>query len=85
MNLMDFIPQELLIVIAATNVFGAFLKSLDSKYFKDKYIPIVLILFSITFSITISGYNTQSILQGILCWGTATGFSQIVIQSKKGE
>lgn len=85
MNLMDFIPQELFIVIAATNVFGAFLKCIDNKYFKDKYIPIALIVFSITFSITLTGYSATSILQGVLCWGTATGLSQIVIQAKKGE
>lgn len=85
MNLMEFIPKELLIVIAATNVFGVFLKCIDNKYFKDKYIPIVLIIFAITFSVVLTGYSATSILQGVLCWGTATGLSQIVIQSKKGE
>ena len=83
MNIMEFIPSELLIVIASTYVVGVFLKKIES--FKDKFIPIVLMLFAILFSLIITGFNATSVLQGILCWGSATGISQVLIQANKVE
>ena len=91
-NLMDFIPATLLIVIAATYVAGIFLK--ESK-FKDKYITLALMTFSITFAMLIDMINQQyktayeavvyGILQGILCWGVAVGINQTTKQLKKDE
>ena len=85
MDIMKFIPTELLIVIAATYVVGIFLKQIDNKYFKDKFIPIALMLFAIVFSLVTTGFNATSVLQGILCWGSATGISQVLIQANKQE
>lgn len=83
MEILSFIPEKLFIVIAATYILGMFFKSLDSKYFKDKFIPIALMIFAIIFSIVMNGFSGTSFLQGILCWGVAAGFNQILVQAKK--
>jgi len=83
MNIMEFISTELLIVIAATYVMGIFLKSIDNQKFKDKFIPLTLMIFSIGFSLAITGLTFNSVLQGILCWGAATGINQLTVQAKK--
>lgn len=83
MELLEFIPNELLIVIVATNVLGVFLKKFEG--IKDKYIVPLLMIFSILFSMLICGFNTSSFLQGILSWGVAVGLNQTIKQTLKEE
>lgn len=83
-NLLTFIPENLLILIAAIYVIGIFLKKLESV--KDNYITVILMLFAITFAVLLNIINGQykvlyeavinAILQGILCWGVAIGINQ---------
>ncbi|MDU5111398.1 MAG: phage holin family protein [Clostridium sp.] len=83
-NLLTFIPENLLILIAAIYVFGIFLKKLESV--KDNYITLILMLLAITFAVLLNIFNSQykvlyeaiinAILQGILCWGVAVGINQ---------
>lgn len=73
-NILNFIPEQLLIIIISTYVMGMFLKSVE--YIKDNYIPILLMIFSVIFSMTIEGFTSESILHGILCWGVAVGINQ---------
>ena len=92
-NLIQFIPENLLILIVATYTLGIFLKKLEGV--KDKYITISLMLFSITFSVLLNLINTEymvmykaivnAVLQGILCWGVAVGTNQLKVQSNKLE
>lgn len=92
-NLLSFIPEHLLILIAATYVVGIFLKKANN--FKDNKITIALMIFSITFSILLTLINTEykrmfdaivnASLQGILCWGVAVGLNQTGKQLKKEE
>lgn len=92
-NLIQFIPENLLILIVATYTLGIFLKKLDGV--KDKYITISLMVFSITFSILLNIINTEymvmyksvvnAVLQGILCWGVAVGVNQTTKQLTKEE
>lgn len=82
-NLLNFIPEELLILIVATYVLGIFFKRLESV--KDKYITIFLMVFSIVLSMVISSPSAQSLLQGILCWGVAVGVNQTAKQLGKVE
>ena len=82
-NLMNFIPEQLLILIAATYVMGIFLKKLESV--KDKYITIILMVFTITFSMVLTGLSATAFLQGILCWGVAVGLNQTAKQLTKQE
>lgn len=80
-NILNFIPEELLILIAATYVFGVFLKKLERV--NDKYITSILMMFSVIFSMVLSGLSATAFLQGILCWGVAVGVNQTAKQLKK--
>ena len=82
-NLMNFIPEQLLILIAATYVLGVFLKKLESV--KDKYITIILMVFTIVFSMVLSGLSATAFLQGIFCWGVSVGINQPAKQLSKQE
>ncbi|MEG0297635.1 MAG: phage holin family protein [Clostridium sp.] len=82
-NLVELVPNDLGIVIAATYVMGIYLKS--QPRVKDHYIPTVLVLLAIVASMLISGFNVNSLLQGILCWGISIGINQTAKQIIKGE
>lgn len=93
MDIMSFIPSNLLIVIVAIYVVGVFLKKIEM--IKDKYITILLMLFGITFAVLLSIINAKykvslevivnGLLQGILCWGVSVGVNQTVKQLVKQE
>lgn len=80
-NLISFIPEQLLILIAAIYIMGMFLKEVE--FIKDKYITILLMIFSISFSMVLIDPTATSFLQGILCWGVAVGINQTYKQLKK--
>lgn len=90
-NLLNFIPENLLILIGVIYVFGIFLKKLESV--KDNYITVILMVFGITFAILLNIINSEykvlfdvivnGILQGILCWGVAVGVNQTTKQLNK--
>lgn len=92
-NLLTFIPENLLILIAAIYVIGIFLKKLESV--KDNYITVILMLFAITFAVLLNIINGQykvlyeaiinAILQGILCWGVAIGVNQTAKQISRAK
>lgn len=82
MELIEFIPESLFILVVATNILGIFLKKLE--FVKDNYIPIILLGFAIIFSIALQGYSPTSFLQGIIVWGVAVGLHQTVHQIAKG-
>ena len=89
----QFIPETLMIVIAAAYVVGIFLKKLENV--KDKYITLILMLFCITFSVLLNLVNenassnyqgiVNAVLQGILCWGVSVGINQTAKQLNKKE
>ena len=83
MEFMDYIVENVLILIPVLYIIGTFLKGLD--IIKDKYIPLILMAFSIAFSIAILGLNVDSIIQGILITGTTVLSNQLIKQSKKDE
>ena len=80
MNILEFIPQNLMILIASNYCLGIFLK--QSKI-NDKFIPALILVFSVIFSCLITKFEAMSILQGVLCWGTSTGIYDIKHQLKK--
>lgn len=83
MDLLEFVPETLLILIVATNVIGVFLKRMEIV--KDKYIVFILMAFSVAFSLVLEGVSAVSFLQGVICWGVAVGLNQSVKQFSKGE
>lgn len=92
-SLLTFIPEKLLILIAAIYVFGIWLKKIESV--KDNYITVILMVFAIIFAVLLNLINSQykvmyeaivnAILQGILCWGVAVGLNQTYKQLNKSE
>lgn len=70
-ELMQFIPQELLILLMCTPIVGEMLKV---SVYTEKIIPIVLFGFDIIFSILLlRSWEPIVILQGIAVWGIALG------------
>ena len=83
MDFLNYIIDNVLILIPVLYIIGTFLKGLD--IINDKYIPLILMAFSIAFSIAILGLNIDSIIQGILITGTTVLSNQLIKQSKKDE
>ena len=93
MDLTKFVPSYLIILIAATYVLGAILKSMNA--FKDKYITLALGLFCITIAIALTIINGQykvtfdavvyGLLHGMISWGIAIGINQTIKQLNKNE
>ncbi|EGT4907925.1 holin [Clostridioides difficile] len=82
-NLISFIPEQLLILVAALYVLGVRFKKY--KQLDNKYIPVVLLILGIGFSIWMLGLNPVAVLQGVICWGVAIGINQTYKQLKDGE
>ena len=92
-NIMDFIPQNFVILIISIYVLGIFFKRIEAV--KDKWITVILLLLGITFAVLLSIINAEykialdvivnGILQGILCWGVSVGVNQTIKQVQKTE
>ena len=83
MEFLNYIVDNALILIPVLYIIGTFLKGLE--IINDKYIPLILMAFSIAFSIAILGLNVDSIIQGILITGATVLSNQLIKQSKKDE
>ena len=84
-NLIQFVPEQLLILVAALYVIGIFLKG--SNKIKDNFIPWILLVLGIGFSICINGIRATAILQGVICTGVSVLSNQLKKQTidKKEE
>lgn len=95
-NIMDFIKPELLALVPALYIIGAFLKS--AQWFADKAIPAVLGLAGVLLAaLWVAGTSDMSTLQdhllaiftalvqGFMCAGAAVYCNQIVKQTKKED
>ncbi|HHS9340483.1 TPA: phage holin family protein, partial [Clostridioides difficile] len=80
-NLISFIPEQLLILVAALYVLGFGCKKY--KQLDNKYIPVVLLILGIGFSIWMLGLNADAVLQGVICWGISIGINQTYKQLKE--
>ncbi|EGT4823314.1 holin [Clostridioides difficile] len=80
-NLISFIPEQLLILVAALYVIGAGCKKY--KQLDNKYIPVVLLILGIGFSVWMLGLNADAVLQGVICWGISIGINQTYKQLKE--
>ncbi|HBG4644457.1 TPA: phage holin family protein [Clostridioides difficile] len=80
-NLISFIPEQLLLLVVALNVLGFGFKKY--KQLDNKYIPVVLLILGIGFSIWMLGLNADAVLQGVICWGISIGINQTYKQLKE--
>ena len=83
MDFLNYIVDNALILVPVLYIIGTFLKGLE--IINDKYIPLILMAFSIVFSIAILGLNVDSIIQGILITGATVLSNQLIKQYKKDE
>lgn len=93
LNLVQFIPSNLILLVAALYVLGIGLKKANT--IPDKYITVILLILGITFAILLSIINAQyktlleaittGILEGIICWGVAIGVNQTAKQLTKEQ
>lgn len=84
-NLIQFVPEQLLILVAALCVIGIFLKG--SNKIKDNFIPWILLILGVAFSVFINGVTPDSVLQGVICAGVSVFSNQLKKQTidKKEE
>lgn len=82
-DLMQFIPQELIILLVCTPIVGELLKT---NVYTKKIIPIALFIFDILFSILLlRDFSALVILQGIAVWGIAiAGYDSFKSIKKNG-
>ena len=81
MEFMEYITENALILIPVLYVIGMFLKALE--FIKDKYIPCILLVIGIAFSIALIGLNVNAVIQGILVSGATVLGNQLIKQYKK--
>ena len=81
MEFMEYITENALILIPVLYVIGMFLKALE--FIKDKYIPCILLVIGIVFSIALIGLNVNAVIQGILVAGATVLGNQLIKQYKK--
>ncbi|CZR97808.1 MULTISPECIES: phage holin family protein [Clostridioides] len=80
-NLISFIPEQLLILVAALYILGFGCKKY--KQLDNKYIPVVLWILGVGFSVWMLGLNADAVLQGVICWGISIGINQTYKQLKE--
>lgn len=80
MDLLQFIPESLAILIVANYCLGIFAKQIGCN---TKFLPVVILSFSIIFSCLLIGMSPISVIQGILCWGVSAGVYDIKKQLTK--
>ncbi|EHK2400404.1 phage holin family protein [Clostridium perfringens] len=78
-NIIKFVPEQLLILVAALYIIGFFLKRTPKV--ANWTIPWILMFLGIGFSISIMGLDATSILQGIICSFSAIATNQLVKQT----
>ncbi|WZL74529.1 phage holin family protein [Clostridiaceae bacterium 35-E11] len=86
MDIISFVLEQNIIIIAVIYVLGVFLKNL--RMIEDRFIPFILLGIAIVFSLLTSDISTtkkiaNAIMQGILVTGTAVLGNQMWKQSKK--
>lgn len=81
-NLMEFIPPELLIMVVGLYIIGSYLKMINK--IKDEYIPSILFpLAVISACLFLGGFTITNFYIGVASWGIAIGFNQVGVQYKK--
>ncbi len=84
MEILNYIIEEKLILIPVLYILAEIIKM--SKILKNKYIPLILLVFGICLSIAM-GHNSliDNIIQGILVTGATVLTNQVIKQSQKEE
>ena len=82
MEVMNFIKENIVVLVPVLYIIGEIMKG--SQVIKDKYIPAILLVVGVAFSLSILGFNVDGIIQGILVAGATVLGNQLVKQASKG-
>lgn len=82
MDLMSFLIDDALVLIPVLYVLGLFLKASSVS---NKYIPMILLVISLAFSVFLIGFGVEAIIQGVLVAGAAVFADQLVKQAKRED
>ena len=80
-DLANYIIEEELILIPVLYVIGTMLKNLEK--ISDKYIPVILLVVGIVFSIALCGLSVYSVIQDILITSVTVYTNQLIKQISK--
>jgi len=83
MDLIKFVPEQLLILVAALYVVGIFLK--NSPKVSDWSIPWVLLIVGIVGAIGLEGVSVLAVIEGVICVGVAVLTNQLIKQTSERE
>ncbi|MBO4338671.1 MAG: phage holin family protein [Clostridiales bacterium] len=78
-----YLFEQSLILIPALNILGLLIKQTENV--KDKYIPLILLIFGLAGSFFINGLSVQAAIQGVLVTGVAVYGNQVIKQLRKSE
>lgn len=76
---LQYLVDEALIVIPVLSILG---KMLKLSALKDNFIPWVLLVVGIGFTVALLGVNVESVIQGILVAGAAVFGHQLLVQTR---
>jgi hypothetical protein len=79
MDILKYVNENYLIIVAVLYVFGAFLKT--SSKVPDWSIPWILLIISILLSVWTGGFSAAVIMQGVLVAGAAVLANQLYKQT----
>lgn len=84
MEILEYIVENRLILIPVLYILGEFIKK--TSFIKDKFIPMVLLLVAVVFSILMGGDTViNEVIQGILVAGATVLGNQMIKQVNKEE
>ena len=79
----EYIVEQALIVIPVLLTLGAFIKGTPNV--KDWLIPYILLALGVVFTVALTGFNIDSIIQGVLVSGAAVFGNQLYKQAKNKD
>ncbi len=84
MEILEYIVENRLILIPVLYILGEFIKK--TSFIKDKFIPMVLLLVAVVFSILMGGDTIiNEIIQAVLVAGATVLGNQMIKQVNKEE
>lgn len=81
--LQNYLLEEGLIIIPVLLILGKIIK--QTPWIKNWLIPYILLTFGIAGAIYLLGFNTDTVLQGILLTGAAVYSNQLFKQTKERD
>ena len=79
----EYIVEQALIVIPVLLILGTFIKGTPN--IKDWLIPYILLALGVVFTVALTGFNVDSIIQGVLVSGAAVFGNQLYKQAKNKD